>query len=262
MRSLEESIIRSLDGTDKELYPFLPYILQDIWEIGTDPGTIISLIRKHFPEPQSLKVLDLACGKGAVSVKLAQALRCTCYGIDGIREFINEANMKAQEYEVDSLCTFETGDIRDRIKDLTGFDVVILGSIGTVLGDHYETLSMISGCIKQDGVVILDDGYLDDSNPNSHPVILKKSIVLDNIKKSGMELIDETVLDREYIRKSDEYIFWNIKKRCRELIEKHPDMMNIFENYINNQEQENCTLEKEIICSTMVIKNSRLQENK
>ena len=82
MRSLEESVVTAMDGTDKKLFPFLPYIFQDIWEIGADPNVIISLIRKeldNFPNP---KVLDLGCGKGAVSIKIAQQLNCMCLGLD------------------------------------------------------------------------------------------------------------------------------------------------------------------------------------
>ncbi len=47
MKTVEESVVTAMDGSDKELYPFLPYILQDAWELGADPDTIIGLVRKH-----------------------------------------------------------------------------------------------------------------------------------------------------------------------------------------------------------------------
>ena len=84
-----------MDGTEIELFPYLSYILQDTWEIGTPPDIIIDLVQKHAKDYSKLKVLDLGCGKGAVSVKLAHKLRCKCYGIDAIKEFIDEANKKA-----------------------------------------------------------------------------------------------------------------------------------------------------------------------
>jgi hypothetical protein len=46
MKTIEESIVIAMDGSDKELFPFLPIILQDLWEIGADPEAIIKLIRK------------------------------------------------------------------------------------------------------------------------------------------------------------------------------------------------------------------------
>ena len=52
----------------------------------------------------------------------------------------------------------------------------------------------------------------------------------------------------------DDYIFENLNKRCNELIEKHPDKSNLFENYIKKQEEENDVLETKVVCSTMVIR--------
>src|SRR4030042_5201175 len=107
MKTIEESVVTAMDGSDKELFPYLPYILQDLWEIGADPDAIIELISKHFKHYTDLKVLDLGCGKGAVSVKVSKALGCNCYGIDAIPEFIVFAQQKALEFKVEHLCTFE-----------------------------------------------------------------------------------------------------------------------------------------------------------
>ena len=79
MRSIEECVVLVMDGSDKELFPFLPYILQDIWEIGADPNTIINIIRRHYKHHTCLNIIDLGCGKGAVSVKLSAALGCKCH---------------------------------------------------------------------------------------------------------------------------------------------------------------------------------------
>jgi ubiquinone/menaquinone biosynthesis C-methylase UbiE len=77
----------------------------------------------------NLRVLDLGCGKGAVSVKLAAALKCNCYGIDGISEFIETSKEKAKEYGVDALCCFEVGDIREEVdaleNEITGAILVV-----------------------------------------------------------------------------------------------------------------------------------------
>ena len=76
MKSIEESVVTAMDGSDKELFPYLPYILQDIWEIDTDPATVIDILKANFQDFADLKILDLGCGKGAVSVKVAAALGC------------------------------------------------------------------------------------------------------------------------------------------------------------------------------------------
>ena len=148
---MEESVVTAMDGSDTELFPYLPYILQDTWEIGSDPDTIIKLIEKHCTGYNDLNILDLACGKGAVSIKVAKELNCTCHGIDAIPGFIEYAQQKATELQVEHLCTFEVGDVRNKVETLSDYNIVILGSIGPVFGDYYTTLTALSGSINEAG---------------------------------------------------------------------------------------------------------------
>ncbi len=254
-KSLKDSILTSMDGSDKEIFLFLPYIFQDIWEIGTDPKIIIKLINKNFKDCQNLNVLDLGCGKGAVSIKIALKLGCKCHGIDAMPEFISEANKKAKKYKVKNLCKFEIGDIREIISKLSVFDVIILGSIGPVFGDYYETLTELKKNLKSNGIIIIDDGFIKDNDHYSHPLILKKQKIIKQIDSSGMKLIKNYIIKKDKIKNSDDIIFSKIKKRCLELIEKHPDKKNIFEEYLKKQIQENDVLENKIVCSTFVMKS-------
>jgi cyclopropane fatty-acyl-phospholipid synthase-like methyltransferase len=253
MKSLEESVVTAMDGSERELFPYLPYILQDLWEIGTSPEVIINLVQKHAKEYSQLKVLDLGCGKGAVSVKLAHKLKCKCYGIDGIKEFIDEAKIKAKAYKVDSLCRFEVNDIRLRVDTLSDFNVVILGAIGPVFGDYYSTLITLSKCLSKNGIIIVDDAYIENDSDYTHPLIQKKGVIIEQTKKAGMRLVDEVIFKGDEIKDSDEVMLEKLKKRCRELIKKHPDKSILFENYIKKQEEENDVLETKAVCSIMVM---------
>lgn len=254
MKSIEESVVIAMDGSDKELFPFLPYILQDIWEIGADPDAILKLIRKYCNNLTELKVLDLGCGKGAVSVKVSQKLGCTCYGIDAIPEFVEFAQQKATEHKVNHLCIFEMGDIREKVKELSGYDVVILGAIGSIFGDYFATLSTLAKCLKENGIFIIDDAYINDNSDFSHPLMFKKSDIGQQIEKAGMKLVENDIMDRADIVDSDDYIFDNLKKRCHELIEKYQNKRNLFLDYIRKQEFENDVLENKVIGTTLVIK--------
>ena len=254
MKSVEESVVTAMDGTDKELFPFLPYILQDIWEIGADPDAMIRLIKKHCNNLAKLKILDLGCGKGAVSVKVSREFGCTCYGIDAIPEFIELARQKANELKLDHLCKFETGDIREKVEDLSGYDVVILGAIGPVFGDYFSTLSTLAHCIHDHGLFIIDDGYIEDDSDFTHPLMHKRSELRRQIEKAGMRLLEDDIMDKEAIKDSDDQIFANLKKRCHELIDQFPDKQALFLNYIKNQEIENDVLENKVITTAMVIR--------
>jgi cyclopropane fatty-acyl-phospholipid synthase-like methyltransferase len=196
----------------------------------------------------------LGCGKGVVSVKLSQKFGCTCYGIDAIPEFVEFARQKASEFNVNHLCTFETGDIREKVKNLSGYDVVILGAIGPVFGDYFLTLSTLEKCVTENGIFIIDDGYINDDSDFSHPLMYKKSDILQQLEKAGMYLVENDVMDRDDIKDSDDYIFENLRSRCFELIEKFPDKQNLFLSYIKKQEVENDVLENKVIGTTFVIK--------
>ena len=254
MKSVEESVVTAMDGSDIGLFPFLPYIVQDVWEIGSSPEVIIELVRKYTNNYTSLHILDLGCGKGAVSIRLAGQFHCSCLGIDAVEEFIHTANKKAREHGVARLCKFEIADIRNKVKELTRFDVIILGSIGPVFGNYYTTLTTLTPCLKRNGIIIIDDGYIDNNSNYTHPFILKREDVLQQIRDSGMEVIAESIGGKTDIKDADEYIFARVKKRCLELMEMHPGKRRLFEAYIKKQEEENDVLETKIICSAMVIK--------
>jgi SAM-dependent methyltransferase len=254
MKTVEESVVIAMDGSDKELFPYFPYLLQDLWEIGTDPGTIIKLIDNQFTIWDSLNILDLGCGKGAVSIKIAEKFGCHCYGLDAIPEFIDYANEKAIEHKVGHLCNFETGDIREKVNLLSTYDIIILGAIGPVFGDYYTTLTTLSKYLGDKGVFIIDDAYIENDSDYYHPLIQKQEVIIKQIDSAGYQLVDDNIIQEDDIKDSGDFIFDNLKRRCNELIDKYPGKKKIFTNYIKKQEEENYVLENKVICSTMVIK--------
>ena len=80
-KGIEEKLARSLTAETTELLLFMPYLLKDFWELCSDPDVMIKLIEKHVNITENMRILDLACGKGAVSVRIAQKLRVSVKGI-------------------------------------------------------------------------------------------------------------------------------------------------------------------------------------
>jgi SAM-dependent methyltransferase len=257
MISLEESIVTSLDGSDKELYPYLAYILQDIWEIGADPEVVIELIAKYFSNYNDLEILDLGCGKGAVSVRLAQRFQCSCRGIDAMPDFIQTAKEKANEFGVDSYCFFEVGDIRKSLDYLPASDIIILGAIGPVLGDYRQTVTTLNRLLKPNGVFIIDDAYFENSSDFNHPFLLKYDELCRQIESAGMLLLENRVVSRKEVVESDDLILSSIKKRCHELAEKHPGKKQLFDDYIAIQEHESNVNANKAVCTTLLIKKKQ-----
>ena len=255
MKSTEESVMMAMDCMDRELLPFLPYILQDFWELGSDPETMIEIIRRFTAAGDSIKVLDLGCGKGAVSVRIAQRFHCICHGVDAIPEFIAYANIKASEYGVEHLCRFQMGDIRHWISSAGTYDVIILGSIGQVFGNHTETVAILKQYLTDDGIIIIDDWYVDESSTLQDEQIFTKREILRQISAAGMTLIGELQASSNKDLASEydaEYL--NISKRCGELADVYPDKADLFNNYIRRQKTEYDRLKTNVNCTTMVVR--------
>ncbi len=253
MKTLEESVAMAMDGSDAAIVPFLPYILQDAWEIGTDPVVVADLLRRQRKDSPQLRVLDLGCGKGAVSVKLAGEFGCRCLGIDALGEFVAEAERKAREFGVERLCRFEQGDMRRRIHELDRFDVIVLGAIGPVFGDYRATLGILAPHLGPGGLIVVDDGWIEDDSPHVHPPVLKRGEMLRQIGEAGMRIAGEVVFGREKLVEADDQLFRDLEKRCRELMELHPGQRELFANYIRRQVEENGWLENRITCAVFVM---------
>jgi len=257
MKTIEESIATAMYAQDTEVIPFLPYIFQDFWTMGTPPEIVINLVKKYYKNYPNLNILDLGCGKGAVSVKLAAALKCNCFGIDVIPEFIEVSNEKAKEYGVDTLCRFEVGDVRKKIEELDKFDVIILGSTGSIYDDYYTALITLSKHLTDEGIIIIEEVYFDDRSTFQHSSILTRKDLLKQFGQAGMKLIDE-IADK-YSAYADVTVeIENIMTRCNELKAKYPEKSSLFENYAQYQTLEYDLIENKMTGSVMVLKSVKV----
>lgn len=253
--TVEESILSAMEGNDINLVKHLPYILQDFWEIGSSPEQMVKAIQKHKTDYANLEVLDLGSGKGAVSIKIAAELKCKCFGIDAIEDFVNFSNAKARELAVSDICVFETNDVRTRLGTLGKYDIIILGAIGPVFGDYYSTMSQLSPHLKKGGLIISDDAYIEDGRCTDYPNVICKSDLLEQINRAGMEIIDEiTVNEIPDQHECYESEYKNIEKRCMELAEKYPESKNMFLEYMNTQETLYDKLSNEVTPVMLVIR--------
>jgi predicted O-methyltransferase YrrM len=162
---------------------------------------------------------------------------------------------QTREFAVKDLCVFKLGDIRQQIIQAGNYDVIFLGSIGQALGDHAEALSRLKQSLQADGLIILDDAYIEDQNTYNHPQVLKKSILFEKINLAGLKIIDEHKeyhLQQKHHEYDDEYL--KLEIRCRELSLKHPEKSQLFDNYLFRQKTEYNVMKNNIISSTLVLK--------
>lgn len=235
MENVEEKLARSLTAETTELIPYLSYLLQDLWELGTVPEDIIELISKCINMSEKYKVLDLGCGKGAVSIKIAREYSCRVRGIDLIPEFVEYAKKMAQEYKVDGLCEFYSEDINYSVTKERDYDIVVLGAVGDVLGNPEETILSLRNTVKKGGYIFIDDAYDAEGLDERYPSRDKWIEIFD---KTGVRLIAEKpVTDGEMteINKANQDC---IIKRSNELKKIYPEKSELFDGYIKSQQQE------------------------
>lgn len=260
-REIEEKLASSLTAETTALLPFLPYLLQDFWELGSDPNVMAELIKKHVALSENTIVLDLACGKGAVSVKIAQKLRVKVKAFDLIPTFIEFAKEKAVEYNVADLCDFAVDDINEVVKREKGYDVIILGAVGNVLGNPAETLNNLKATVKTGGYILIDECYLPEDSKQEDMRYINYEYLTEKewntlFMEKGLELIKTlTDFDLEVSENLDNIAGMTaITTRANELIEKYPEKKTIFEGYIRSQQNEYDDIDNSLVPVVWVLK--------
>jgi cyclopropane fatty-acyl-phospholipid synthase-like methyltransferase len=255
MDDIKKSVVEALDGNDTGLYPFLPYLLQDLWEFGADPYTIASIVRQHISKPH-FSVLDLGCGKGAVAINLASEFDCKATGIDAVPEFIEAANSYAIKYGVENNCNFQVADIRLFVEHPNTYDLIILGAIGPVLGNMFQTLIKLDKILAPNGQIILDDSFVPEAMDSGYNRCLTENEFYSQIAKAGFSIIREEIYKRSEMDESDNEIFAVIENRAYELMAKHPEKRHIFEDYLKMQKLENQMLLDVLVSGTWFLGRS------
>ncbi|MCL2870487.1 MAG: class I SAM-dependent methyltransferase [Coriobacteriia bacterium] len=252
-QEIAEKVAGSLTAETTELLPYLPYLLQDFWELGSDPLAMIEMVKKHAELPEDATVLDLACGKGVVAIKIAQALGVKVKGADLIPEFIKFSQQKADEYAVGNLCDFIVADINEVVSDGTSYDLVIMGAAGDALGDPAETLRKLKGATKAGGYILLDECYLAEGSSQAdvkydNYEYLTEKQWQELFKATGLKPI-ETLIASELECSENlegESAMKLITARAQELSKKYPDKKDLFEGYVQSQQDEYDDLDSNI----------------
>jgi SAM-dependent methyltransferase len=241
---MDENFSKSMSDsmeTTPDFLPYLPELLLDLWDLGSAPDKIIELLRPLSLPPNSTRVLDLGCGKGAVSILLAKTFGFHAVGVDGCEPFLKEARQKAREYGVEPKCEFILTDLRSYIQHARNFDIVVLASLGSILGNFTETAGKLRTTLRGRGYMIIDDGFLKTGRPllrkgYSHYVSHNEAI--SQLTAHGDFFRGEALLTDEENRAINQRYLEAMKYRSLALLKKHPELREEVSSYIRNQEVE------------------------
>jgi len=234
-----KSVADSLE-TDEVLLPHMPFLLQDMWALGSSVQQIMEMTGELNLSAGDITVLDLGCGKGAVSVLLASKFGYKVTGVDFMAPFLKDAREKAEEYHVSHLCEFIRRDIIEYASAEHDFDIVILASLGGVFGTIRETVSRLRSQVKNGGYMMIDDGYLKDagsSDRKGYEHCRDHANSVNELTHYHDRLVKEESTTELNAALNEEYLTV-IRKRGEELAEQHPELKKNLTAYIQLQEEE------------------------
>lgn len=251
----EKSIADSLE-VNKKLLPHIPFLLHDLWVLGSSVDQIIEVVsslKNLFPLS---KLLDLGCGKGAISIQLAARYRFQTVGIDAMTPFLEEAEKKAAEYNVSHLCQFINQDIHEYVSNDHNYDLVILAALGGIFGSFKNAIAKMRTQIHSGGFMIIDDGYLKKGNHLNRKGYGHYKNYDDTVRELtffGDRIINQVDTSEVCKNINREYLDL-IKRRGEELISKHKELKKDINDYIRLQEEECDVLENEIEGTLWVVR--------
>jgi len=157
------SVARSVDATP-DLLPILHQLFRGIPNLGSSPASVERLARAAGIN-STHTVLDLACGKGEIALRLAHRLGCTVVGCDAFQPFIDAARLRATASSLDLRCTFKTADIDQPYTFPVGpFHAALM--IG--LRPFNVAAKLLRQSVQPGGIYIMDDALRDPHFSPAH----------------------------------------------------------------------------------------------
>ena len=259
MRTEQEMVAYALE-IDPDLLPYLPELLTDLDELGSD-AELIAEVFATMNLPRETRIVDLGCGKGAVAVEIAGETGFEVTGIELFEPFIDLCHDLARRNDVTDLCEFRFGNVLDMAKTVGEFDVAIFSALGDVLGGPDATINVIRNYVKPGGLIIISDLFLADGGSNDFPGFeryLHHDDTVALLTAHGDTLIKEVVYDPEDDDEADEEEdeAEKIRIRAAALAIEHPHLKDALMEFAASQADENAFVDENFVDSIWVLKRN------
>lgn len=254
-----QQIAATLDATP-ELVPHLAELLADLWDLGSSPALIEGWLR-DLGLPRETRVLDLGCGKGAVSFTLARELGFQVHGVDLFEPFVQEARTRAQEWGLADRCRFEKGDLREVARSAEGYDVVVYASVGA-LGPLDAAVGVLRRCVPEGGYLVIDEGFLAPGGEAGtvvpelpgHEDLAGYEETIRRLTSCGDVILRENVLDPAEMRAMDERYIRSISARAEALAKALPADAELVRSYVERQRRAATAWEQSSVSAAWLLR--------
>jgi SAM-dependent methyltransferase len=248
MRTEEDMIAYALE-VDPSLLPLIPELLRGFDELGSDGDAILAALRS-IDLPTSATAVDLGCGKGVISVKIASELGIRTTGVELFEPFIAECEMRAEAAGVGDLCDFIHGNIVKQAGALPPADVAIYAALGDVLGPPPETMAIVSRFVKPGGFVLISDGFVREGG-SADFTGFEYATSRDDVLAGWMAHGDHLVLE-SLARDDDGGEAEVIKRNVESLALRYPELKDKLLQFARDQQAEYDFLEQNFVSAVWV----------
>ena len=229
---LKQKIIKSLFADDVRLLPYIPYLWQDLWSLGTPLEPLIALLKRQNLSLGDFNVLDLGCGKGEAGVQIARLFGARVHMVDAVPDFIRYAKDRAKKLRI-VRCAFSTEDILRTVLRARDYDMAMLCLTDGALGCALETVRMLKGTVKPGGYLVIADTYRNGQKADGGETLddwldafkVENCIILDRYDGEGEGFYNEYDIERDIER---------IALRAAELKRKYPKKEELFDGYLES----------------------------
>jgi len=232
----EQEIAQSLE-CDPALLPFLPFLLQDIEELGGMSDYLFSVLAP-LALPAGSTALDLGSGKGVIACELAKRFGWNVRGVDLFAPFVADAEMRARKMGVANLCHFECGDARDAVKNSAPVDALVLFSVGRLFGTIRDTVGELRKAVKPGGYLAIEEMFLAPgvAGPTAlYGECISKDVALAELTAHGDRIADSREYPLADIAGWNRWSLDHIERRVSELSKQHPGIAPAFQEYAETQ---------------------------
>jgi len=236
MTDISDEKLASAFGVSTQLLSFIPELLDDLWELGGSSRIMTDILRPLNLPPDSTRVLDLACGKGAASITIARELGFRVTGVDIFPPFIQDAKKLARKNGVEELCQFRIADAQKAVLEADDFNIVLLASAINVFGSLDRCIADMRRCIKNGGHMVIDSGFLKDEN-RSFGLFVTHDASHRQLQKHGDKIVDEILRSEEDIKEVCDSYLNALKSKVEKIAAIQPKVAEELTQYIRSQEE-------------------------
>ena len=146
-------------SVDKEMIPLLS-LFKPKNRILNPWQNQLPKVFKQLNLKKGMKVIDIPCGQGGVSVPLAKKYKVKITGYDIFPAYVRYSRQYAKQKGVAHLCKFKVSDIRAVVKQKNICDCLLWVGSPHVWGKAKPTIKRLRNLVCDGGIIVIADAYL------------------------------------------------------------------------------------------------------